>query len=320
MSVEIDFLKGGDISLLQTIEDHGGVYRENGEAKDALEIFKSHGMNWMRLRLFHTPSGEGPVCNDLDYTLALGQRIKNAGLGLLLNFHYSDTWADPGKQHKPEAWKKLSYDKLKQAVHDYTRDVIAAFRDAGELPDMVQVGNEITPGMLWNHGRVGGKRDTPEQWARFAGLVQAGIDGVRAGAGEGAAIPIMIHIDRGGDAKATRWFFDNLLEQGVDFDVIGQSYYPFWHGTFDDLRANLESTAERYNKDIIVVETGSPWVEQEMWRGKKPMGLEESRRLLPYPMTPEGQKQFLDELIRRKLVVARHRGDLFAYALPRTHE
>ncbi|HUU10732.1 MAG TPA: glycosyl hydrolase 53 family protein [Phycisphaerae bacterium] len=289
------FQKGGDVSLLQKIEELGGVYRHDGRPRDALAIFKGHGCNTMRLRLFHSPGGKGPVVNDLAYTQKLARRIKAAGLGLLLDFHYSDTWADPGHQTKPRAWKDLSFEQLQAAVFTYTRDAVAALDEAGARPDVVQVGNEITPGMLWDTGRVGGKFDTPQQWRQLATLVQSGIRGVREAAAGGRPVRVMIHVDRGGSTPVTQWFFDHLRAEGVDFDVIGLSYYPWWHGPLDGLRQNLAATALRYAKDIVVVETAYPWT------GQMPEGRRNAagdRDVAPYPLTPEGQKVFLAELIR----------------------
>lgn len=293
-----DFLKGGDVSLLAKIEDLGGLYRQNGKPKDALAIFKGHGANCMRLRIFHQPNKKGPVLNNLDYTLSLARRIKAAGLKLLLNFHYSDTWADPGHQRKPAAWRDLPPERLEAAVFTYSRDVIGSLRKAEALPDIVQIGNEITPGMLWDDGRVGGRFDTPRQWQQLATLIRAGIRGVKAPLGAGERVRIMIHIDKGGNTNATRWFFDNLTAQGVRFDVIGLSYYPWWHGSLDDLRGNLAATAKRYRKEIVVVETGFPWTTQRFDEGSNVLGGDPERLKAPYPQTPAGQKAFLTELIR----------------------
>ena len=292
-----EFLKGGDISLLQRIEDLGGVYRDAGKETDPLVVFASRGCNCMRLRIWNRPSGRGPLVNDLAYTLKLARRIKRAGLKLLLDFHYSDTWADPGHQRKPEAWKDLPLDQLKTSVFEYTRHVIASLERERALPDMVQIGNEITPGMLWDDGRVGGKFDNPQQWARFAALVGEGIRGVRAVPGA-EPIKIMIHIDRGGDQRVTRWFFDRLLAQKVDFDVIGLSYYPWWHGSMDALRDNLAATATRYEKEIIVVETGFPWTRKNLDAGNNVFDGDPARMKAAYPPTPGGQKAFLAKLIK----------------------
>ena len=294
-----DFAKGGDLSVLKKIEDSGGVYKQDNVPKDALLIFKEHGFNWIRLRLFHSPSGEGPVCNDLAYTTALAQRFKAQGFKFLLNFHYSDTWADPGHQDIPAAWESLSHAELVDAVFDYTRDCIIHLRDNGAMPDMVQIGNEVICGMLWPDGEI----CDSGVWSNFVDLVEAGIDGVEAGKGAEPMPLIMIHIDRGGNQPATEWFFDRLLAEGVGFDVIGQSYYPWWHGTLSDLTDNLEFMANEYGKDIYVVETGYNWT------GGGGSGYS-------YPTTPEGQKGFLDELIERVRNTPNNRGKGVFYWSP----
>jgi arabinogalactan endo-1,4-beta-galactosidase len=286
-------IKGADVSFLDQIEDSGGVYAEDGVARDALEILKDHGFNYIRLRIWHTPPDR--YCN-LERTLAMAARINDLGLGFLLDFHYSDSWADPGKQTKPVAWADLSFDDLKDSVYLYSRGVIAALDSQNTLPDMVQLGNEIICGMLWDDGRVCHPFDTPDQWAKFAALVSEGIRGVNDGAGARGSIRIMIHIDRGGDSGGSRWFFDNLLTHGVDFDVIGLSYYPWWHGTMDNLSANLEILAERYDKDIIVAETAYPWTLDWFDNTHNIVGLPE--HLHPgYPASVDGQRQFLIDLM-----------------------
>lgn len=269
---------GADISFLPQAEQQGAVFKENGVAKPALEILRDHGYNWVRLRIFNSPA---TLPNNLDYTLAAAKRAKAMGFRLLLDFHYADDWADPGHQPTPVAWRELSHQQLVDAVFAYTRDTIASFRNAGVMPDMVQVGNEITHGMLWPDGKL------PENWDRFAELVKAGIDGVSAGSGTDPHPAIMIHIDRGGDIAGTKYFFDKLLSYKIQFDVIGQSYYPWWHGSLNDLRANLEFTIREYGKDVYIVETAYNW---EPGNYMKRPG--------PFPETPEGQRDFLDEVNR----------------------
>ena len=197
----LDYAVGADVSFLKAAEDAGNTFKDQGRAKPGSEILRDHGYNWVRLRIFHTPTD---LPNNLDYTIASAKSAKALGFRILLDFHYSDTWADPGKQFTPKAWKSLSHDQLVKAVFAYTRDTIAAFRSAGVLPDIVQVGNEVIAGMLWPDGRL------PEHWDNFAALLKAGIAGVAAGAGDGPRPRIMIHIDRGGDVEGTKYFFDKL--------------------------------------------------------------------------------------------------------------
>jgi arabinogalactan endo-1,4-beta-galactosidase len=283
-----DYAVGADVSFLKQAEERGAVFKDDGQAKPGLQIFKDHGYNWIRLRLFHTPT---QLPNNLEYTVALAQEAKKLGFKFLLNYHYSDTWADPGKQHIPKAWQGKSHTELVQAVFEYTRDTIMVFRDANALPDMVQVGNEITPGMLWPDGKL------PDNWKNFAELLKAGIDGADAGRGKNPRLRIMIHIDRGADMVGTKAFFDKLNSYGVPYDVIGQSYYPWWHGTLLDLRENLIFMANEYQKDIILVEVAYCWRPTE-YRGKRS----------PFQETPEGQRQFLDEVNRMVLSTPNNRG------------
>lgn len=279
---------GADVSFLRQAEEQGVVFKDQGVAKPALRIFKDHGYNWVRLRLFHSPKR---LPNNLDYTLALAREAKRLGYKFLLDFHYSDTWADPGKQFTPTAWEGMSHTDLVHAVFAYTRATLITFRQGGVLPDMVQVGNEITHGMLWPDGKL------PEHWDNFAELLKAGIAGVAAGCAEAPRPRIMLHIDRGGDAQGTKWFFDKLKSYHVEFDVIGQSYYPWWQGSLLDLRKNLAFMATNYQKDIIIVETAYNWRPTEY---RKAPG--------PFPETPEGQKHFLEELNRLVIATPNGRG------------
>lgn len=287
-AAHLPFLTGGDISLLTWEEQHGQVYKDDGKPADLLTILKQHGWNCMRLRLWVNPTGQGIFVNDLPYTVALGKRIKDAGFYLILDIHYSDTWADPGKQFKPAAWKDLPFDQLTQQVHDYTQQVIEAMREGGAMPDIVQIGNEITGGMLWPDGKDWGPG---HDFTNLGKLLKAGIAGMREGSGQSTPPLVMIHIDRGGDWKGTQWFFDNLNAQGVPFDIIGESYYPFFQGPMAGLKQTLENAAARYHKPIVVVETGYPY--KPMAAGIRNPG----SPAFAYPFTPQGQADFLKALV-----------------------
>jgi arabinogalactan endo-1,4-beta-galactosidase len=244
---------GADISWVQEREARGIRYSDQGAQKDILEILKDHQFNWIRLRIFHDPkaprgySAQG-YC-DRAHTLAMGRRIKVAGMKFLLDFHYSDTWADPGKQFKPSAWKDLHGADLEKAVKDYTREVVAKFKAEGTSPDMIQIGNEINHGILWPDGATSQSLDP------LCGLLKAGIAGAKEA---DPSVKIMLHLACGGQNAESRRFLDRVTSQGVAFDVIGQSYYPRWHGTLDDLRSNLTDLAKRYEQPIILVEYSVP--------------------------------------------------------------
>jgi arabinogalactan endo-1,4-beta-galactosidase len=268
---------GADVSFLGKCAQDGVVFKEGGQPKDVLAILHEHHYNWVRLRIFHDPSvGEGHLPNDLAYTLRLAKRARSMEFHVLLHLHYSDTWANPGKQFTPAAWGSLDHKQLVDHVFLYTRTVIAAFASKGLMPDMVQVGNEITNGMLWPDGKF------PGNWDNFADLVQAGIRGVESGRGSAPRPRIMIHIDRSGDMDAAVQFFDNLIARHVSFDVMGLSYYPRWHGDIATMRGNLRSLALRYRLPIIVVEAAFNWKPVD-FVGKKS----------DFPESPEGQQAFL---------------------------
>ena len=282
----LPFLAGADMSHLRFFEERGIVYRQNGVATNALDILRHQGLNCIRLRLFTSTAAQAAAdpynaINNLDYTLPLALRAKTAGHRLLLNFHYSDSWADPGKQRLPAAWTNLTFSELLVELRSYNSNVLAAFAAAGIVPDYVQVGNEITQGMLWPHGHVGGTNDTPLQWSRLGQLLRAAIQGLRDAVPQGGPL-IMIHIDRGGDWAGTQWFFDRLRAQNVPFDLIGLSYYPFWHGSLDNLRHTLTNAALRYQKPVVVVETAFPF--------------DGTTNLWGIPPTTNGQVQFVRAL------------------------
>jgi arabinogalactan endo-1,4-beta-galactosidase len=283
-----EFIAGADLSHLAFFEERGIVYRDAGAPADAFVLLQQRGLNCARLRLFTSNAQQAQAdpynsINNLEYTLPLALRAKQAGLQLLLDFHYSDSWADPGKQTKPAAWTNLTFAQLEQRMYNYNSNTIAAFKAAGARPEYVQVGNEIIQGLLWPDGKVGGSSDTPAQWQKLGVLLKAAIRGIQDAAGDPPPT-ILIHIDRGGDWAGTRWFFDNLRQQQVGFDLIGQSYYPFWHGSLDALRNCLTNATARYGKPVVVVETAFPW--------------SNSTNIAGLPATPEGQVGFVIELAK----------------------
>jgi arabinogalactan endo-1,4-beta-galactosidase len=247
---------GADISFLPQIESGAGrffggagKFFENGQEVDAVALLARHGFNYVRLRIFvnpENPKGYSPgvgFCG-LDSTLSMAKRVKAAGMGLLLDFHYSDYWADPQQQNKPLAWADLDYATLQDSVRSYTTAVLRAMQGQGTLPDMVQIGNEVNHGILWPDGHIG-------HLDQLAGLLEAGVEGAEAVAPD---MPIMMHLALGGQNAEARFWLDNMLARGVKFDIIGLSYYPRWHGTLEDLYANVHDLIGRYHKPVNVVE------------------------------------------------------------------
>src|SRR6185503_7301131 len=166
----LDYVIGADLSFLADAESKGARFKDAGQQRPGLQIFRDHGYNWIRLRVFHTVANSPQVLpNDLAYTLAFARQAKALGYKFLLDFHYSDTCADPGKQFTPKAWENLTDAELVNAVQDYSRQTIATLREGGAMPDMVQVGNEITSGMMWPRGKL------PREWDTFTQLLKAGI-------------------------------------------------------------------------------------------------------------------------------------------------
>lgn len=245
---KVDKMLGADISFLPQLEDRGMKFYDKGVQKDAISILKDHGFNYVRLRIFNDPardSGFAPgkgYCN-LTHTLQMAKRVKKAGMKLLLDFHYSDYWADPGKQNKPAAWRNKSFPELKKSLYEYTASVIRALKQQTTTPDMVQIGNEINHGMVWPEGHI----SHPDSLAQ---LIRAGTDAVLS---VDPSIQIMMHIALGGQPDESNFFIDEMLKRGVFFDVIGQSWYPKWHGTLSDLENNLTQLSQKYG-DVILVE------------------------------------------------------------------
>ena len=247
----MNYIKGMDVSSYQEMLDKGYLYYdEHGNQVDILEYAVSKGFNYGRIRIWNEPQNipeSGGYC-DLNQTIQLAKKLKSFGIPYLLDFHYSDWWADPGHQNKPKAWEYLHGVELQNAISEYTCRVLNTLGDNGASPSMVQVGNEIRCGMLWPDGST-------EDYRELAKLINAGITGVRKSA-DGPNIKIMLHLDQGGRYHYFEEWFDKVIMYGVkDFDVIGLSYYPFWHGTYKDLDDTMNKLALKYNKDLVVAET-----------------------------------------------------------------
>ena len=277
-----EFMKGVDISMIDQIERTGGkFYNARGEEEDIFKILKDHGVNYVRIRLWNNPvyeedqydkngklvakKGEkrGGGDNTIETDLRIAKRIKTAGLKFMLDFHYSDFWADPGKQYMPQDWKNLSPKQLEDTVEKFTRETIDRFTAEGCTPDSVQTGNELNSGFMWPVGqtwsddknaKIGGMKE-------FMRLLDRATKGVRTAKG-GDKIKIVIHLAAGGKQDLYKYVFDDVKKAKIDYDIIGLSFYPYWHGSMADLKANMEMCAKRYGKEMAVVETAYAFTEE----------------------------------------------------------
>ncbi|MBQ9118450.1 MAG: glycosyl hydrolase 53 family protein [Lachnospiraceae bacterium] len=307
----MEFIKGFDVSTLPEVERCGGRFFDEGKEKDALEILKSYDGNWIRIRVWNDPysdAGEsyGAGDCDLENMVQLAKRVKQAGFDWLLDLHYSDFWADPGKQYLPKAWEGMTVEQLEQAVYDFTKDVLEICQKEDILPGMVQVGNELSNGLMWPYGKV------PE-YDNIARFVKAGVRAVREFAPDSK---VMIHLDNGGKIELYEEWFDNFRDRGGDWDIIGLSYYPFWHGTLGGLRANLLNCAERYGKELIIAEvsmghTMESYAAYEQVTDENRKGAATRPELaakVPFPMTPEGQADFIQAVLNILKEVPENKG------------
>lgn len=284
---------GGDISMMSANARNGVIYKDScGVTVDPYDLFKQQGWNMMRVRLFVDPSNapghhhDQGVCQDLGYVIDLCKAIRARGFEVMLDFHYSDTWADPAKQFTPKRWEGLSAKVLADSIYRYTRHCLLALKATGVEPATIQVGNEITFGMDWPVGRVDPM--SADNWDVFARLLQAGCRACREVCPKAG---IIIHTEKAGVWGMTRNYYDRLAAAGLDYDIIGLSYYPMWHGTIPNLGATLDSLAVRYpDKPVMIVEAAYYYQHDGVNRG------EEDFSHCP-PGTIEGQREFTAQLV-----------------------
>ena len=313
------FIKGVDLSTLLEVLACGAKYYDHGQEADVLNILKRYDIDSVRLRLWNDPYSAdgkpyGAGTNDMDTIIKTAKKIKDAGYTLLFNLHYSDFWADPGKQFVPKAWEGMSADELETAVYEFTKKSMKKLIEEGVAPDMVQVGNELSSRLLWPYGK------TPD-YDRIAKFVNSGIRGVRA---VDQKVPIMIHLDNGGNNALYREWFDHFMEHGEEFQIIGLSYYPFWHGSLDALEQNMNDIAVRYNKDVVVAEvsmgfTMEDYAAYEKLEPQDRKGYATKPELvakIEYPMTKVGQADFMQDFMTRVANVADDHGKGFYYWEP----
>lgn len=295
-----NFVVGMDISSFPSLEKQGlTVFKGD---YDLLKVLKTHGVTHIRLRLFVDPYSEtresyGGGNNDLETTIKFAKRVQNGGLKLLLDFHYSDFWADPGKQFTPKSWAKFNFIQLVNVIYNYTKQVLLTFKIEGIDIDLIQTGNEITNGMLWPVGKLyEGSNEIEGGFERVAEFLSKAIYASKE------IYPLaknIIHLDRGGDMNLYQTWFKKINQLGVIYDIIGLSYYPYWHGSLEDLKANILQIKKSFSKEVMIMETsyaytdnidGSPLV---MTTDK----LVKKQDWPPYPFTLDGQKAFLSDLL-----------------------
>ena len=324
------FMMGADMSMLDQLERNGGkFYDQSGQPQDALRIVKDNGVNWIRLRLWHTPVNDGDVIekgrtisrrgepagggnNDLATTIRLAQRSKALGLKFLLDIHYSDFWADPGKQSKPAAWRKLSGAALEQEVYRYTTQVLAALKAVDVFPDMIQIGNELNGGMLWPDGKTWKEKPDDKIGGDdgFVALMNQGIKAVRDAdprRGTPEHVKVAVHLANGGDNVLYRRVFDLFTKRGVDYDVIGLSFYPYYHGPVEDLRANADDISARYGKEVLVLETAYAYTTQD-GDGWPNLFNADMQKSVGYKASVQGQASIVRDVIDAVAQVPGQRG------------
>jgi len=294
--------RGADLSFEPQEEAAGAHFSDNGQPGTPLSILNHHGLNYVRLRLWLNPP---PGYSNLASDLRMARRIKAAGDKLYLDIHYSDFWADPQHQNIPAAWQGQDLQQLTDTVRRYTTEVIGRFARQGTAVDMVSIGNEIRNGILWPVGQVNWSTNTG--WDNLTTLLKAGVQGARAANPRGHKLFVMLHFDQGGDNAASRTFYDHMVAGGVPFDVIGLSYYSFFHGPLIAMRQNVDDLATRYGKPIVLAESQYAWTLANgdstgnfVWQ---PSQLERG-----YPATPGGQLSFYNDVLSILAQVPDHRG------------
>ncbi|MCR5491804.1 MAG: arabinogalactan endo-1,4-beta-galactosidase [Bacilli bacterium] len=296
---------GIDFSSYYEEEACGARYFADGKEVDPLDLCRAEGVTLSRIRVWNRPFDDdgkpylGGTCDE-NRAVELAKLSKKYGYEILMDFHYSDFWVDPNKQTMPKDWVGLSEDELVKAVREYTYKVLAHIKSEGVDVAYVQIGNEITHGMLWPVGKLDYSTKPASKYDVLCRLLSAGIEGAKA---VYPNIKIVIHLEQSYAQDVYREYFDHLVKYGVQFDIIGMSYYPFWHGDFGPLFENVDMCKARYGKQIMIAEVGYAWTiedylpdadDSHMVIGNGANGTART----PYPYTKEGQKQFVEALVR----------------------
>lgn len=300
----ISFYFGADLSYVNQILDHNGVYKDQGEVRSPYRIFKDHGANLVRLRLWHNPAWTKEIYgnsgtqlyNDLKDVEKSIQLSKDQGLQVLLNFHFSDSWADPDEQRIPKAWKAITDSNvLKDSVYRYTFKVLSYLNSKELMPEFVQIGNEINCGMLYTDAPVGfpSCNNCDGNWNALGQVINNAIIAVKeVSTSSSVKTKIILHV---ADPKNVEWWFDHMITDGkvTQFDIIGFSYYPIWHTTVqpDQLSESVSKFATKYKKDVMILETGYPWTTEGKDSYHNIFGSQDPTN--GYPYTQQGQHDML---------------------------
>lgn len=287
-------IKGVDCSYVQAIEKADGFYKtKTGENVDFFSLLAQSNINTIRIRLWNNKSSGAASLADC---IEIAKRAKNSHMQIILDFHYSDTWADPSRQTKPAAWKKLTIKKLGHELERYTRSILQVFYSNDIYPEFVQIGNEISAGFLWDSGKIGGKHN--KNIPQFIALLKQAIKGART-ASKDFAPQIIIHHHDGSNYSSIKWFYSLLRAEQLDYDIIGLSYYPFYSkDSLDTLAVSLAKIQKSMQKPTLIVETAYPWTMQ--WKDSTQNVVGETSFILDeYPATPNGQKNYLRGLMEK---------------------
>ena len=305
---ESTFYKGMDLSFQTELEDYNITYKDkNGVPVELLDFVKDNGTNLVRLKLWHT-SQDGE--NTLDDVKAYTQRIKVKNMDFLLNFHYSDYWADPGTQNPPVAWQNMSFEELKVAIYNYTKDVVQQLKNQNTLPDIIQIGNETDSGFLWDFGKVWNNFN--DNWPNYTALVSEAIRAIRE-VDTNNSVTIMLHHS---SVENAIYFFTELEPYNLDFDMIGLSYYPqFQIKNLDLVQFKINELATTFNKDILMVEVAYPFTFNWNDNSNNYIG-DDSQILSEFPATPQGQKAYFEWLVQAIKNIPNNKGRGFCYWAP----
>lgn len=303
---------GADVSHLPQLEAAGAHFYEQNKPDDLLVILKRNGVNTIRIKVWNEPGqyakfpadqSDSVGFNNPEHAVALAKRASQLGFRIMIDFHYSDWWADPGKQHMPIAWQGKNAAQVSKALYQFTLRVMLKLKAEGVTPEWVQVGNEISNGMLWPLGRT-------SEWDNLALFLKSGSQAVKTVFPDSK---VVLHLDAGGDNERCRRWFTEAVRHDVPFDVIGLSYYPIWHGAMQALAANMADLSQRFERPVMVVETAYPWTKDE---GDAQPNIYKQTGPEPWPMTPEGQTAFLSKLLQTVKQVPQHKGLGFIYWEP----